>query len=88
MIRYVRRDTLIAKLLTDSGAFLPFVAGNHGDTQHRADAESFFKERSTKYAGGPPNLSQLLEGISRCAANKEIDQSSVAEFLKNHGSDN
>ena len=83
MIRYVRRDTLIAKLPTDSGAFLPFVAGNYGDTQQRADAESFFEERSAKYAGGPRNLSQLFEGISLCAANKDIDQSSVAEFLKN-----
>lgn len=77
-------DTLVAKLPTDSGAFLPFVAGNYCDAQHRADAEAFFKDRSTKYAGGPRNLSQLLEGISLCAANKDINQSSVAEFLKNY----
>jgi alanyl aminopeptidase len=77
-------DTLVAKLPTDFGAFLPFAAGNYCDPQHRADAEAFFKDRSTKYTGGPRNLSQVLEGISLCAANKDANQSSVAEFLKNY----
>jgi len=77
-------DTLVAKLPTDFGAFLPFAAGNYCDPQHRADAEAFFKDRSTKYTGGPRNLSQVLEGISLCAANKDASQSSVAEFLKNY----
>jgi alanyl aminopeptidase len=80
-------DALVAKLPTDSGAILPFAAANYCDSQHRADAEAFFKDRATKYSGGPRNLSQVLEGISLCAANKDINQSSVAEFLKNYRSD-
>jgi cytosol alanyl aminopeptidase len=77
-------DALVAKLPTDFGAFLPYVARNYCDPQHRAGAEAFFKDRSTKYAGGPRILSQVLEGISICAANKDANQSSVAEFLKNY----
>ena len=30
-------DALVAKLPTDSGAFLPFVAGGYCDAEHRAD---------------------------------------------------
>jgi cytosol alanyl aminopeptidase len=75
-------DVLVDKLPTDSGAFLPFIARHYCDAQHLSDAEAFFKDRSTKYAGGPRNLSQVLEGISLCAANREANQSSVAAFLK------
>jgi hypothetical protein len=77
-------DALVAKLPTDFGAFLPYAARNYCDPQHRADAEAFFKDRSTKYTGGPRILSQVLEGISICAANKDANQSSVVEFLKNY----
>jgi len=77
-------DALVAKLPTDSGAFLPYVARRYCDPQHRADAEAFFKDRSTKYAGGPRILSQVLESISLCAANKDANQSSVVAFLKNY----
>jgi alanyl aminopeptidase len=75
-------DSLVEKLPTDTGAFLPYVARHYCDTQHVADVEAFFKDRSTKYAGGPRNLSQVLEAIGICAANKETNQSSVTAFLK------
>ncbi len=75
-------NTLVDKLPTDSGAFLPFIARHYCDAQHLADAEAFFKDRSTKYSGGPRNLSQVVESISLCAANKEANQSSIAAFLK------
>lgn len=77
-------NALIANLPTDTGAFLPFIAAKFCDPQHRADAEAFFKGRSTKYAGGPRILDQVLEGISLCIANKEANESSVAEFLKQY----
>lgn len=78
-------DTLIAKLPTDSGAFLPFVAGSYCDEGHREDAKSFFEGRSTKYTGGPRNLAQMLEGIDLCVAYKKAQQPSVTEFLKQYG---
>jgi alanyl aminopeptidase len=77
-------DALVAKLPTDAGAFLPSVAGGYCDDEHRADAEVFFKDRSTKYTGGPRNLAQVLEGMSLCVANKRANQASVVEFLKNY----
>jgi len=77
-------DALVAKLPTDSGAILPFAAANYCDSQHRADAEAFFKDRATNYSGGPRNLSQVLEGISLCVAYKDANQSSISEFLKNY----
>jgi hypothetical protein len=77
-------DTLVPKLPTDWGAFLPYVARNYCDAQHRADAEAFFTGRSTKYAGGPRNLAQDLERISLCEANKNFNQPSVTEFLEKY----
>jgi len=78
-------DALIAKLPTDSGSFLPFVAGGYCDEGHRQDAASFFEGRSTKYSGGPRNLAQMLEGIDLCVAFKKAQQPSVTEFLKSYG---
>jgi len=77
-------DALVAKLPTDTGAFTPFIAGGYCDNEHRADAEQFFKNRSTKYTGGPRNLAQVLEGIDLCVANKSAQQPSVIEFLEKY----
>ena len=78
-------DALTAKLPTDSGAYLPDVAGGYCDEAHRQDAASFFQGRSTKYSGGPRNLAQMLEGIDLCVAFKKAQQPSVTEFLKSYG---
>jgi alanyl aminopeptidase len=77
-------DRLIAKLPTDSGSFLPYVAGGYCDSQHRQDVESFFSGRSTKYTGGPRILTQVLEGIDLCVAYKNAQEASVAEFLETY----
>lgn len=77
-------DELIAKLPNDFVGFLPFAAAGYCDAAHRADAETFFKERVTKTMGGPRNLQQVLEVIDLCAANKAANQPSVVEFLKNY----
>jgi len=75
-------DLLIDKLPTDSGASLPYVAAGYCDATHRQDVENFFSGRSTKYTGGPPILTQVLEGIDLCVAYKNAQEASVAEFLK------
>jgi alanyl aminopeptidase len=77
-------DRLIAKLPTDSGSFLPYVAGGYCDSQHRQDVENFFSGRSTKYTGGPRILTQVLEGIDLCVAYKNAQEASVAEFLETY----
>ncbi len=79
-------DAVIAKFPTDTGAFLPFVAGGYCDEQHRQDAKSFFDGRSTKYTGGPRNLAQMLEGIDLCIAYKQAQEPSVTEFLEKYDS--
>ncbi|MBI1786576.1 MAG: M1 family metallopeptidase [Acidobacteria bacterium] len=77
-------DAIVAKLPTDFGAFLPFVASGFCDAGHRAEAEAFFKDRVTKFPGGPRNLSQALERMSQCIAAKEKQQPSLVEFLKSY----
>jgi alanyl aminopeptidase len=77
-------DALIAKLPTDSGSYLPYVAGAYCDAAHRQDVQSFFTGRSTKYTGGPRILTQVLEGIDLCIAYKNAQEPSVAEFLKTY----
>ena len=79
-------DALVARLPTDTGSFLPIVARGYCDTGHRQDVDSFFKDRSTKYTGGPRTLVQVLEGIDLCVAYKQAQQPSVVEFLQQYGS--
>ena len=52
-------DALVAKLPTDTGSFMPYVAGGYCDAAHRQDVQSFFTGRSTKYTGGPRTLAQV-----------------------------
>jgi len=77
-------DALIAKLPTDFGSYLPYVAGGYCDAEHYQDAGGFFKGRSTKYTGGPRILDQVLEGINLCIAYKKVQERSVAEFLERY----
>jgi alanyl aminopeptidase len=77
-------DRLIARLPSDSGASLPYVAAGSCDSQHRQDVENFFSGRSTKYTGGPRILTQVLEGIDLCVAYKNAQEASVAEFLETY----
>ena len=43
---------------------------------------AFFRERSPHYGGGPRILAQTLERITLCAAFKERQQASLANFLR------
>jgi len=81
-------DALVAKLPTDTGAYLPQVAGRYCDVGHRENMETFFKGRSTKYTGGPRILAQVLEGIDLCGAYKQAQEPSVTEFLQHYGNGN
>jgi cytosol alanyl aminopeptidase len=79
-------DALTAKLPTDMQADAPSIAVGYCDRAHRQDVEAFFKDRSTKFTGGPRILAQVLEGIDLCIAYKQEQAPSVAEFLKQYGS--
>jgi alanyl aminopeptidase len=77
-------DALVAKLPTDTGAYVPFAAAGYCDTAHRQDVETFFQGRSTKYTGGPRILTQVLEGIDLCVAYKKAQEASATEFLQQY----
>jgi alanyl aminopeptidase len=74
-------DALVAKLPRDEGAYLPYIAGGFCDEERRAEVEAFFKDRSTKFTGGPRVLAQVLEGIRLCTALKTAQQPSLEAFL-------
>jgi alanyl aminopeptidase len=78
-------DALTAKLPTDMQSTAPYIAAGYCDAGHREDVEAFFKDRSTKYTGGPRILAQVLEGIDLCVAYKQAQAPSVAEFLQQYG---
>jgi aminopeptidase N len=77
-------DALVAKLPTDSGAFLPYAAAGYSDAEHLTEVETFFQGRSTKFTGGPRILAQVLEGIRLAMAFRNTQQASVDTFLKNY----
>jgi alanyl aminopeptidase len=64
----------------------PYIAAGYCDTAHRQEVDSFFKDRSTKFTGGPRKLAQVLEGIDLCIAYKQAQAPSVAEFLQQYTS--
>jgi alanyl aminopeptidase len=74
-------DAFVAKLPTDFGALLPFVGFGYCDTQHAEEIESYFKDRVEKFAGGPRNLSQVVEAVRLCSVNKEANQPDVVDYL-------
>jgi len=78
-------DALTAKLPTDMQSNAPYIAAGYCDTGHRQNVEAFFKDRSTKFTGGPRILSQVLEGIDLCVAYKRAQEPSVTEFLEQYG---
>lgn len=75
-------DELVAKLPKDAGARLSAMAGSLCSESERAEAESFFTGRSTKYTGGPRILKQTIERINQCAAFYKAQAASVAAFLQ------
>jgi alanyl aminopeptidase len=78
-------DALTAKVPTDMQSYAPYLAACYCDAGHRQDVEAFFKDRSTKFTGGPRILTQVLERIDLCVAYKKTQEPSVTEFLQQYG---
>jgi cytosol alanyl aminopeptidase len=74
-------DALAARLPRDAPAGFPGYGAALCDDEHRADVESFFKERAPRFAGGPRILAQALEGMKLCAEFRKKQGPSVARFL-------
>jgi alanyl aminopeptidase len=68
----------------DFGGELPQVGATFCDAQSRDALKSFFEPRIGKLTGGPRTLSQVLESIDVCIAQKQAEQPSVESFLKDY----
>jgi alanyl aminopeptidase len=77
-------DALLSRLPREYGGFLPFAGSFFCDVAHRADVESFFKDRVEKLVGAKRALAQTLEGISQCEALKAAQAEGVAAFLRKY----
>ncbi len=75
-------DRLVARLPRDAGAGLAAAGGRYCDEDHRADVEAFFRNRVTRFTGGPRNLARTLETISLCSELKRLQQPSVVAFFR------
>jgi alanyl aminopeptidase len=79
-----RFDALVARLPSDFVGNLPSVGEPFCDEGHRAEVESFFKDRAGKLLGGPRNLAKALERIRLCSTLREAQAGSLAGFLKKY----
>lgn len=68
----------------DFGGELPQVGATFCDAQSRDALKSFFEPRIGNLTGGPRTLSQVLESIDVCIAQKQAEQPSVESFLKDY----
>lgn len=69
---------------SDSGARFVLVGVSFCDSESEAEFKSFFEPRIDKFVGAPRVFAQTLEGIHACIANKQVQEPSVAEFLKGY----
>lgn len=79
-------DELAAKRPTgggfDAGAIFPYVGASFCSEQDKEQLKSFFDPRVDKFTGAPRTLSNVLEQIDVCIAEKQAQQPSVEAFLK------
>lgn len=79
-------DELAAKRPTgggfDAGAAFPYVGASFCSPEEKEQLQSFFQPRIDKFTGGPRTLSNVLESIDVCIAEKAAQQPSVEAFLK------
>jgi alanyl aminopeptidase len=69
---------------SDFGGLLPRVGQSYCDTQSRDALKDFFEPRVDQLMGAPRTLSQVLESIDVCIAEKKAEQPSVEAFLKKY----
>ena len=66
----------------DFAGELPRVGQSYCDAQSRDALKDFFESRVDELTGAPRTLSQVLESIDVCIAQKKAEQPSVDAFLK------
>jgi len=74
-------DALAARMPEEFAGYLAYVGAGYCDAEHRKDVESFFTERNARTEAGPRVLSQVLEVMDLCIAQKEAHSASIDAFL-------
>ncbi len=81
-------DEIAAKRPTgggfDAGAVFPQVGASYCDADSEEKLKNFFEPRVDKFTGAPRALSQVLENVNVCIAEKQAQEPSVEEFLKKY----
>ncbi|HLJ46216.1 MAG TPA: M1 family metallopeptidase [Bryobacteraceae bacterium] len=79
-------DKLLASLPREVGedfaAGLPRVGDAFCDEAHRSDLQNFFQNRVQDYVGGPRTLSQTLENIDVCIAQRKRIAPQIEQYLE------
>ncbi|HZI64009.1 MAG TPA: ERAP1-like C-terminal domain-containing protein, partial [Thermoanaerobaculia bacterium] len=73
--------TLRTRLPPQLRAELPRFAEDLCELEHRQEVEAFFNARLQELPGAERSLAQTLEQIQLCAAQREAQAASLAEFL-------
>ena len=68
----------------DAGSLFPQVGASYCSVESKQELESFFAQRIARFTGGPRALSQVLESIDLCIAQKNAQQANVTEFLSKY----
>ncbi len=68
----------------DAGAQFPYVGASFCEADKRSALQSFFQPRVEKFTGAPRVLSQVLESIDVCIAEKQAQEPGLIAFLKNY----
>jgi alanyl aminopeptidase len=66
----------------DFGSFFPYVGAEFCDEKSQAELKSFFELRVNQLTGAPRVLSQVLESIDACIAEKQVQAPNVERFLE------
>ncbi len=68
----------------DFGSVLPEVGASYCDLQSKQQLQAFFEPRVENFTGAPRALSQVLESIGVCIAEKAAQEPGVEAFLKRY----
>ena len=75
-------DALVKRLPRDSTSPFPMVPATFCDEEHEAEVRDFFKDRAPKVANGERRLSNALESMKVCVAQRKLGEAGVAAFLE------
>lgn len=66
----------------DAGAEFPNVGATYCSAESKQQLQTFFAPRIANFTGGPRVLSQVLESIDLCIAEKQAQEAGITAFLK------